>query len=135
MLRNRRIQQVWALTALMAFAACRSLPDDGVSAVQFSDLATPPWMTLREANHESHSVEVPEADWRMGHFEYHGRRGVEEACAYILDHLDQRDWTLELNTSEGDDRVMRFTRDVYEAVYRVRRNDGVTELVVDYGNR
>jgi len=128
---NPGIRQATVLAGLLAFAACRAQPDTGVYANQFLDVATPARMTLRPAP-ASYSDEVAEANYRRGHFEYVGRRpDIESVCDEIVDDLVHREWDLELNTTEGTDRVLRFTRGQEEAVYRVRRSQGVTEMIVD----
>jgi hypothetical protein len=123
------------LTCLVV--ACKSSetaqrgPESGVSAVQFQDLVVPDGMRIQETNHESHSRE--EQGWRFGHFVYSGQPKVEDACAHLLLRMPQHQWRLVQDQQESTTaRRLRFARGRYSAEYRLDRQDGVTQMTIEY---
>jgi hypothetical protein len=108
-----------------------SAEDHGVSAVQFQDVVVPSGMNIHDRNHESHSRE--ESGWRFGHFVYTGQTRVEEACSHLLLRMPQHSWRL-VSDEQADPvtRRLRFVRGRYVAEYVLKRQDGITEMVIDY---
>ena len=124
------------LSILLASPACKTAEqeaavDHGVSAVQFQDLVVPDGMKLVDRYHESHSRE--EAGWRFGHYVYTGPPQVDDACSHLLLRMPQHSWRV-----VGDDhpdaatRKLTFARGRYVADYTIHRQDGLTEMVIDY---
>lgn len=124
-----------ALLSIFLLAACRS-PDakeseTGVAAVQFADMVVPDGLLLRDRYHESYSRE--EAGWRFGHFVYTGQPRVDEACAHLLLRMPQHLWKLEADEQPDEtSRKLRFSRGRYVADYLLSRQDGLTQMVVEY---
>jgi hypothetical protein len=124
------------LSCFSVLVACSSpelanTTDQGVNAIQFQDVAVPAGMRLHDNYHESHSRE--EAGWRYGHFLYTGQPRVQEACEHVLQRMPQHAWTLVSDAAPDDHtRNLKFTRGRYTVEYAVTRQDGVTQLVVDY---
>jgi len=122
------------LTCLVV--ACKSpetaqrSPESGVSAVQFQDLVVPDGMRIQDANHESHSRE--EEGWRFGHFVYSGQPKVEDACAHLLLRMPQHQWRLVKDDQAATSRRLRFARGRYSVEYTLDRQDGVTQMTIDY---
>jgi hypothetical protein len=131
-----RFTPLIVLSCALLAPACKSTkptaaPDDGVSAIQFQDIVVPSGMKLQESNHESHSMEA--SGYRMGHFLYEGMPKVEEASSHILQRMPQHNWTL-VSDEKLDEmtRKLKFSRGRYVAEYTLHRQDGVTNLVIDY---
>jgi hypothetical protein len=128
--------KVLLVTCFSLLPACtgpetKDTPDHGVNAIQFQDVAVPADMRLHDSYHESHSRE--EAGWRYGHFLYTGQPRLEEACEHVLQRMPQHAWTLVSDTSPAENtRKLKFARGRYTAEYIVSRQDGVTQMVVDY---
>src|SRR5712691_8766055 len=104
---------------------------DGVSAIQFQDIVVPDGLKLRDSYHESYSIE--ETGWRLGHFVYSGLPHLEESSAHVISRMPQHSWSLlaDEKTDEST-RKLRFARGRYFADYSFRRQDGITQLVIDY---
>jgi hypothetical protein len=123
------------LVILLPFGSCKTSdapPDYGVSSVQFADMEVPSGLNLLDTYQErSHSREV--AGWRYGHYVYRGQTHVDEACEHLLLSMPQHAWRLVADERPQEDtRRLRFARGRYVADCSLRRQDGVTEMVVDY---
>jgi hypothetical protein len=124
-----------SLVALFALAlvCCRSQDrsEYGVASEQFPDMVVPEHFRIQDEHHQSYSTE--EAGWRHGHFVYTGPAHVDEACAYLLQRMPQHQWTLEAdNKPDETTRTLRFSRGRYVTDYVVSRQEGRTQMVVDY---
>jgi hypothetical protein len=105
--------------------------DLGVSAVQFQDYVVPEGMNIHDRNHESYSRE--EAGWRFGHFVYTGQTRVDDACSHLLLRMPQHSWRLVTDEQvDPTTRKLRFARGRYVVDYVLKRQDGATEMVIDY---
>lgn len=116
------------------FAACAAeqpRESDGVTASQFKDVVVPAGLRLLDDTHQSHSVAA--ASWRLGHFVYAGATPRDDAANYVRQRMPQHNWekivdeTIDENTTR-----LRFVRGHYAAEYRFIRQDGRTQMVVDY---
>lgn len=130
-MRRSHFAPLLAIALLCCKAQDPAGANQGVTAVQFSDIVVPDAFTLRDDRHQSHSTEA--GWWRNGHFVYTGRIGVDEAASYLLLRMPQHKWTLEsdLRTDEHT-RSLRFTRGRYVADYTLKREEGVSRMTVDY---
>lgn len=112
-------------------AAEQSRENDGVSASQFKDVVVPAGLRLLDGAHESHSIEA--ASWRLGHFVYSGSVPDEEAASYVRQRMPQHNWELVVDERVDENTTkLRFLRGHYAAEYRFIRQDGRTQMVVDY---
>lgn len=119
-----------AISAL--FSSCRGTGayDDGVSAIQFSDVVVPDGMTLRNNANQSWSQEA--TGWRRAHYEYHGRNPIPEVCTYVKERMAQHAWILaEEEIARGQARLL-FRRGKFTAEYQVHREQSATNMVVEY---
>lgn len=123
-----------AMTVLCLLCGCKTPatgPGDGVTALQFPDAVVPNGMNLHDRYHESNSAES--AGWRFGHFVYTGQTHVQEACSHLLLRMPQHGWSLAADEQPDDaTRILKFTRGRYCADYTLHRQDGITEMVIDY---
>jgi len=134
----RRAVHVVALVALVAvaglFGSCATeqpRESDGVSASQFKDVVVPAGLRLLDGAHESHSIEA--SGWREGHFLYTGTVPGEEAANYVRQRMPQHNWELVVDERVDENTTrLRFLRGHYAAEYRFIRQDGRTQMVVDY---
>lgn len=124
-------------SVLLVLCACKTpvagpgSQGDGVSAIQFQDMAVPEGLTLRDDNHQSYSSE--ESGWRQGHFEYSGQARLEDACGHVLQRMPQHSWVRVADEQPDEStRILKFTRGRYTAEYNLRRQDGITYMVIDY---
>jgi len=132
---TRRFPRIWpAAAALLLLAtACQApIENRGVTAVQFEDAYIPAGMQLRSDTHQSHSVEVREASYRQGHFEYTGNDPVDEVCEDLLRRMPKNGWRLVEDSGATNNRLLRFERQPYVTEYRVSRDQSTTRMVVDY---
>ena len=105
--------------------------DDGVSASQFKDVVVPAGFRLLDDAHESHSIEA--ASWRLAHYVYTGTVPGEEATSYVRQRMPQHNWELVADEKVDENTTrLRFLRGHYAAEYRFIRQDGRTQMVVDY---
>lgn len=133
--RSLRHGWLWAvLGCVVLLPGCESAPAGekyGVGSSQFKDVVVPAGFRLRDSANESYSRE--EADWRQGHFVYHGSAGPEEAISYVRERMPQHSWKMVGDPSNDDNGVhLRFERGVYSADYTFLRAEGSTRMVVDY---
>ena len=120
-----------AVLGLSSCAGGAGEVDTGVSAKQFQDMVVPQGFRLQDGANESHSRE--EGDWRMGRFHYAGAMQIADAAAYIKQRMPQHSWTLELEElSDPSQGRLRFVRGRYLAEYTFHRQEGTTQMVVDY---
>ena len=123
-----------ALTGAFSFlAGCETGANsagDGVNATQFQDMVVPDGLRLRDRGHESYSRQ--EASWRMGHFVYEGRTGVDEAIGYVRQRMPQHNWNMVGEELAEPVPRLRFERGIYTAEYTFERRDGSTQMVVVY---
>lgn len=129
---NRLIAPSATTLLLLLLAACRSSePSDGfgVRAIQFQDVVVPDGFRLGPDSNSN----VGAGGYRFGRFVYTGTPRVEDASAYVLDRMPQHAWTLASNSAPDQfSRVLRFNRGSYQATYTIRREEGITRIVVDY---
>jgi len=112
-------------------AAEQPRENDGVSSSQWKDVVVPTGLRLLDDAHESHSVEA--ASWRLGHFVYSGTVSREEAASYVRQRMPQHNWELVADERVDENTTrLRFLRGHYAAEYRFIRQDGRTQMVVDY---
>lgn len=126
------VRPVLAACAL-ALVGCQSDASGtfGVESRQFQDVVVPAGFRLSDRAHESYSRE--DASSRQGHFLYMGSMRIEEATAYVLQRMPQHSWRLIDEAKTEDDSVrLRFERGIYAADYVFRRDEGTTQMVVDY---
>lgn len=126
-----------ALSLLCILCACKTTSTepagegDGVAAIQFADAVVPDGLNLHDRYPESNSVEA--SGWRYGHFVYTGQTHLQEACSHILARMPQHGWTLASDEQPDEStRKLKFTRGRYATDYTLRRQDGITEMVIDY---
>lgn len=123
-------------TTLIAFlpcivAACQNGPYEpvGVTSLQFDDVVVPSGFRLQDD--ESHSRE--DATFRTGHWLYYGGMHVDEAAMHVTRHMPRHSWSCTVDEQlEEEGKHLRFERGIYTADYRLRRQDGRTEMTVDY---
>ena len=104
--------------------------DDGVSAIQFKDIAIPDGMVLRERNHQSDSLELGE--YRYANMVYAGAVPIPEVSSYLRERLAQHSWNLTSESAEGGAEKLTFERGKYVLDCALRRpeNDARTELSI-----
>lgn len=119
-----------AIAAVPAACATGGDLDTGVSAVQFQDMVVPLGFTLLDKTHQSHSR--VEGEWRMGNFHYQGQLLVADAASYIRQRMPQHNWTLETEQLDEKGGKLLFARGRYTAEYTFLRQEGSTQMVVDY---
>lgn len=124
---------VVALLPLIPLGGCSSAPtsNESVQANQFQDVVVPAGLRLVDDAHESHSAQA--ASWRMGHFLYTGSVRSEEAVNYVRQRMPQHNWELVADeVVDTNTTRLRFVRGLYSAQYQFIRQDGRTQMVVDY---
>jgi hypothetical protein len=136
MFRLRALPLALLLPVLLVGASCKTSdsppPDYGVSSVQFKDVEVPGDLKLIDNYQErSHSREEP--GWRYGHYVYRGQMHVDDACQSLLLQMPQHAWRIVSDERPQEDtRHLRFARGRYVADCTLKRQDGVTEMVVEY---
>lgn len=132
-IRNQTFVLVVGSLALLGSGGCHApLGDTGVTAVQFDDAYVPASMRLRTASHQSHSIEVREASYRHGHFEYTGSGSIDALAEDILRRMPESNWRLAEDSGTASSRFLRFVREPYVAEYQINRDQSITRMVVDY---
>ncbi len=131
----KRRHPSWCAAAVIAvLGSCAAdLPreNDGVSASQWKDVVVPAGLRLLDRAHESHSVDS--AGWRMGHFVYTGNVAREDAASYVRQRMPQHNWELVADERVDENTTrLRFLRGHYSAEYTFTREEGRTQMVVDY---
>lgn len=118
--------------SVLALAGCQSDANGrhGVDSRQFQDVVVPAGFRLSDRAHESYSRE--DASARQGHFLYTGTMRIDDAAAYVLQRMPQHSWRLVDQTKAEEEMRLRFERGVYAADYLFRREDGSTQMIVDY---
>jgi len=114
-------------------SACQMGPgmDDGVDSLQFQDVVVPAGFRLQDKTHESYSREV--GSWRDATFIYEGNGQIEEAASYVLTRMPQHSWEkVDEQALDAGQRQIRFERGIYSADYKFTRQDGTTQMVVEY---
>ncbi len=123
-----------ALCAAAALPSCSSwneAEDTGVAAIQFQDMVVPEGFRLIDDAHQSHSRQ--EGDWRLGHFLYTGHPTIADAVAYVRQRMPQHNWQLELDdVKDAAQAKLRFARGRYVVDYAFLRQEGTTQMIVDY---
>ncbi len=129
----KTIRNVLLLTCCTMAFACQgsAYRPSAVDATQFKDVVVPDGFVLKDRRHESYSR--VEASWRQGHFVYTGGAGVDEAASYVELSMPRHSWQKVSEQAVGDGgKKIRFERGIYSADYTFRRQDGMTQMVVDY---
>lgn len=117
------------LLVLGLLCACGTGPawggasDDGVAAIQFSDIPVPAGMKLFERFHRSDSIQV--GDYRYGNFVYSGTVPVAEVSQYLRERMPQHGWKLVEREQTEEGEVLVFRRGPYTARCQLS-TDGVT---------
>lgn len=99
--------------------------NDGVTAIQFSDIPVPAGMKLLERFHRSDSIQV--GDYRYGNFAYSGTVPVAEVSQYLRERMPQHGWKLAERQQEKEGEVLVFRRGPYTARCQLS-SDGVTTI-------
>ena len=130
-----------ALALSLAFLGCSPTretaraTDDGVAAIQFSDIPVPDGLVLQERHHRSDSLE--NGSYRYANFLYEGTTPVARVGDYMRERMPHHAWVLRDQRSDpaGDGETLKFERGRYVAECTISRRDALTTMAVEVRSR
>jgi hypothetical protein len=117
-----------AAAVLACLPGCQSYANDGVHAVQWTDIRVPRDMKLSTHLHQSNTVEV--GDYRYANLVYEGGGTPMQVAAYLLETMPKHSYERVSQQKTGDSETLVFRRGPQVSTCIVSTHDRLTRLEI-----